>query len=78
MLSCKHIVDLGTDYLDQELNFWKKAEMKMHLMICGPCRRYIKQLKQTITMLSHWRMKQPTTEQLEQLKSNYQKAVSEG
>lgn len=78
MLSCKHIVDLGTDYLDQELGFWKKTEMKMHLMICGHCRRYIKQLKQTITVLAHWRLKQPTQEQLDQLKSNYQQTVSEG
>jgi predicted anti-sigma-YlaC factor YlaD len=78
MLSCKHIVDLGTDYLDQELGFWKKAEMKMHLMICGHCRRYIKQLKQSIAMLSRWRLKQPTQEQLEQLKSKYQQTVAEG
>ncbi|MBV34884.1 zf-HC2 domain-containing protein [Kangiella spongicola] len=78
MLSCKHIVDLGTDYLDQELGFWKKTEMKMHLMICRHCRRYMKQLKQTIAMLSRWQLKQPTQEQLEQLKSKYQQTVSEG
>lgn len=78
MLSCKHIVDLGTDYLEQELSFWKKVEMKMHLMICGRCRRYIKQLKQTVAMLSRWRLKQPTSEQLEQLKANYKQTVSEG
>lgn len=78
MLSCKHIVDLGTDYLDQELGFWKKTEMKMHLMICRHCRRYMKQLKLTIAMLSRWQLKQPSQEQLEQLKSNYQKKVTEG
>lgn len=78
MLSCKHIVDLGTDYLDQELGFWKKTEMKMHLMICRHCRRYMKQLKQTIAMLSRWRLKQPSQEQLKQLKSKYQQTVSEG
>lgn len=78
MLSCKHIVDLGTDYLDQELGFWKKTEMKMHLLICRHCRRYMKQLKQTIAMLSRWRLKQPSQEQLKQLKSKYQQTVSEG
>ncbi|RDX36620.1 zf-HC2 domain-containing protein [Kangiella sp. HD9-110m-PIT-SAG07] len=72
MLSCKHTIDQGTDYLDKELGFWRKVEMKMHLMICVNCRRYMKQLKQTIMMLSKGQFKKPSDQQVERLKKEYQ------
>ncbi|GAA4345512.1 zf-HC2 domain-containing protein [Kangiella taiwanensis] len=76
MLSCKHTIAQGTDYLDKELSFWRKVEMKMHLMICVNCRRYVKQLKQTVVMLSKGQFKQPSEQQVEQLKKEYQEVSS--
>ncbi|GAA4359378.1 zf-HC2 domain-containing protein [Kangiella marina] len=76
MLSCKHTIAQGTDYLDKELGFWRKVEMKMHLMICVNCRRYVKQLKQTVIMLSKGQFKQPSKEQIDQLKREYKETNS--
>lgn len=77
MLSCKQIAEQGTDYLDKELNVWKKAEMRMHLIICVNCRNYVRQLKQTILMLRGIKTKQPSDEQLKQLKLEYQEVIKE-
>jgi len=73
MLSCKHTVQQGSDYIENELSFWRKVEMKMHLMICVHCRRYVKQLKQTVAMLGRSHYKEPTPQEVELLKEEYQK-----
>lgn len=72
MLSCKHTIEQGSDYLEKDLGFWRKVEMKLHLMICVNCRNYVKQLKRTVLMLSKVKTKQPNDEQLKQLKHEYQ------
>jgi predicted anti-sigma-YlaC factor YlaD len=71
MLSCKHTVEQGSDYIEGELSFRRKVEMKMHLMICVHCRRYVKQLRQTISMLANSRYKEPSELQIEELKQAY-------
>lgn len=43
MLSCKEIVRLLSS--DQPIPLMKKAELKMHLMMCNPCSRYSKHLQ---------------------------------
>ncbi|WP_223670598.1 zf-HC2 domain-containing protein [Kangiella shandongensis] len=72
MLSCKQIVEHGSDYIEKDMGFWRKVEMKLHLMICVHCRRYVRQLKRTINMLSRGRYYAPSEEQVEQLKQQYQ------
>jgi len=78
MLSCKHTIAQSSDYLEKELSFWKKAGMKMHLVICVNCRNYVKQLKRTILMLRGIKTKEPSEEQLTQLKQTYQDASQQG
>ena len=76
MLSCKHIVGQGSDYLEDELSFWRKVEMKLHLLICVRCRRYVKQLKQTIAMLAQRRKTEPSELQIRELTQRYQEVSS--
>ena len=47
MLSCKEIVQLISS--DVELTFMKRAELKVHLMMCKHCSRYSSHLK----MITH-------------------------
>lgn len=43
MLSCKEVVKIVST--EEELPFMKKAELKLHLMMCHHCGRYMAHLK---------------------------------
>jgi hypothetical protein len=47
MLSCREVVEQADTYLSDELNSWQRFQFKLHLMVCGYCRRYIKSFKLT-------------------------------
>ena len=51
MLSCKELTEQAGDYLDKQLPLSKKLQLKMHLLLCHHCRRYLKQLRTTIHMV---------------------------
>lgn len=40
MLSCKEVSHLASDHLDTPPRGWAGLRFKMHLLICGPCRRF--------------------------------------
>lgn len=52
MIKCKDVAHEASDYLDGNLSFRRKIGVKLHLMICKACRRYIKQLDQTVEAVS--------------------------
>ena len=43
-MKCKEISELGSAYIDGEVSFLQKLEMKLHLLMCQHCRRYISQM----------------------------------
>ncbi len=51
MPSCKEITEKSSDYLDRNLRWWKRPGYWMHLAMCVHCRRYVDQLKLTITTI---------------------------
>lgn len=51
MPSCKDITEHSSDYLDRHMPWWQRANYRLHLMICVHCRRYVRQLKLTISTL---------------------------
>jgi predicted anti-sigma-YlaC factor YlaD len=55
MLSCKEITENANSYLDRELTFFTRMKVKMHLILCENCRRYMDQLQLTIQSLSNFR-----------------------
>lgn len=45
MLKCKDLTEkYGNDYIDHALPFRKKIAIKMHLLMCRHCKRFIHQL----------------------------------
>jgi len=48
MLSCKDITDLLTEYLEGQMSFADRMQIKMHLAMCGHCRNYADQLRLTV------------------------------
>ena len=44
MRSCKEITRLASDALEQDLPLMTRMGMRLHLMMCTYCRRYVVQL----------------------------------
>lgn len=50
MLSCKQVATIASDYLDNNSlgnNTQLKWQIRLHLMMCANCRRFIRHLKIT-------------------------------
>jgi predicted anti-sigma-YlaC factor YlaD len=60
MPSCKQITELASKQLDKPLSRWQKWQLRLHLLICRHCRRYVKQMRFLQRISSHL----PTTQVL--------------
>jgi hypothetical protein len=58
MFSCKDITEHASEYLEKELTFSKRLNMRLHLFMCLNCRRYVKQLQITVQTLGRMRKKE--------------------
>lgn len=47
-LSCRELVELATDYLEDRLPLPERSRFEMHLCYCAPCKVYLRQLRATI------------------------------
>ena len=52
-LSCKELVELVTEYLENSLPLSEKAQFEAHLALCPGCRTYLDQMRQTVTAVGH-------------------------
>jgi predicted anti-sigma-YlaC factor YlaD len=46
-ISCRELVELVTDYLEDALEPAQLEHMEEHLHLCGPCRAYVEQVRTT-------------------------------
>jgi hypothetical protein len=52
-LSCRELVELVTDYLEGALSEEERLRFEEHIGLCGGCRVYLEQIRQTISVLGH-------------------------
>lgn len=45
MLTCREVTERSNQYIDGELDFWPAMEVRMHLLACRYCRRFMKQMR---------------------------------
>lgn len=45
MLNCKQVAQRASDYLDRESGTMLTWQMRIHLMMCANCRRFIRHLR---------------------------------
>jgi hypothetical protein len=45
MLSCKEVTDLASRALDAPLDWHQRFGMRLHLLFCRLCRRYVRHLR---------------------------------
>ncbi|MEP6987763.1 MAG: zf-HC2 domain-containing protein [Chloroflexota bacterium] len=49
-ISCKQLVDLVADYLEEAIPDEARAQFEQHLSECGYCSAYVQQLQVTVTL----------------------------
>lgn len=54
-LSCREVVELVTDYLDDALAPLQRARFEAHLQTCPDCATYLAQMRTTIALLGRLR-----------------------
>jgi len=52
-LSCKELVELVTECLENSLPLREKAQFEAHLAVCPGCRIYLEQMRQTVHTVGH-------------------------
>jgi anti-sigma factor ChrR (cupin superfamily) len=48
MLKCRDVAERASAFADRELPWRERMAMRIHMAMCGPCRRYVSQMLQTI------------------------------
>jgi predicted anti-sigma-YlaC factor YlaD len=62
MLSCKQVAQVASDYLEQDANAKFKWQVRLHLMMCSNCRRFVRHLKITQTVSTKIARNQPLSD----------------
>ncbi len=62
MFSCKDVHDRASLYIDNDMGLLARMGILMHLLICGQCRLFIKQLKLTVATVSRMKISTPESE----------------
>ncbi len=63
-VSCQQLVELATEYLENELSAPQRRAVDRHLADCADCQNYLEQLRVTIDLLGHLRVSEVPTELL--------------
>ena len=48
MLKCRDIAAHASEHIDGELNWRQRLDYGMHLLLCGYCRQFIRQLRASV------------------------------
>lgn len=51
MLSCKDVTARATAFLERDLSWWERVQMRLHLALCAACRLYMTQMAATRELL---------------------------
>jgi len=49
-ITCKDLVELVTDYLDDRMPAEQRLRFEEHIAFCSPCAVYVEQMRQTISV----------------------------
>ena len=66
-MNCRTLIEFLTDYLDGRLTLSQRILLRLHLLLCGHCRAYLRQMKQTVQTLGRLPEESVPPEALNQL-----------
>lgn len=62
MLSCKQVATLASQYLDKDTHTPLTWKIRVHLMMCANCRRFVRHLKITQAVAQKSQLTEPATD----------------
>jgi anti-sigma factor RsiW len=66
-LTCRQLVEVLTDYLEDVLEPAERAEIERHIVLCRGCSSYVEQMRSTIDLLGRLAADDPAAAQAEKL-----------
>lgn len=79
MLMCRDLARVSSDYVDGHLGPVRQLSVRMHLLMCKDCRRFIGNLRQSVRLIqchSDYRIDKGYAERLDQAIENKLKQTS--
>ncbi len=67
MLTCRDVTESATDYMERKLSMRQLLRVRLHLLMCRFCGRYVRQLAATREALRHLPRPLPSDQQVENL-----------
>jgi anti-sigma factor RsiW len=51
VITCRQLVELVSDYLEDRLDAQRRERFEAHLAVCPDCREYVDQVRHTVSAL---------------------------
>jgi predicted anti-sigma-YlaC factor YlaD len=67
MLNCREITERASDFLESTLPWHVRLQVRLHLMMCGICREYVRQMALVVRTLQRLPRPRPSAEMNEDL-----------
>jgi predicted anti-sigma-YlaC factor YlaD len=77
MLTCRDVTESATDYMERKLSMRQSLRVRLHLLMCGFCRRYVRQLAATREALRRLPRPLPSDQQVENLLRVFRSTVDD-
>lgn len=59
MMSCREVAAKTSDYINNDVSWRDRIEIRVHLLMCRLCRRYVSQVAGTVRLLRSLRRDNP-------------------
>lgn len=52
MLSCRELTEQADAFLDREMPLWKRMQVRLHMLMCSGCNRFVDQMRVTRRLIT--------------------------
>ncbi len=77
MLTCRDVANSATDCMERTLPLRQSLQVRLHLLMCGMCRLYVRQLAATRDVLRRLPRPLPSNEDMDRLLRVFRSRVDE-
>ena len=54
MATCREVTERTNRYLDGDLGFWPALQVKLHMLACRYCRRFVRQMRTAACLVKEY------------------------
>lgn len=71
MLTCRQVTEQASEFLDGQMGWRKQLQLRLHMLMCRHCSRYLGQLGSTVRLVRSMPREQPEPEIEHRLESAF-------